>query len=144
MIAANATLFSALKLAGAAYLVYIGVKSLLSGGGFQFDATEANGDKNRATPFRDGLLCNVLNPKVTIFIMAIFSQLIELATPTFDKALYGAFLTLEVFVVWNLFVSFVRTRLVPGVIQKFQVTIDRVVGVLLIGFGGALALERAR
>jgi len=51
---------------------------------------------------------------------------------------------MEAFIVWNLFVSFVRTQYVLSFIQKFQVAIDRFVGVGLIGFGSALALDESR
>lgn len=87
------------------------------------------------------LLCNVLNPKVTIFILAVFSEVIEPLTPVFLKVIYGVFIALEAFLVWNLFVVLIRTKFVLALIQRFQVTIDRVVGVVLIGLGGALVIE---
>jgi len=143
-IAASATLFSIMKLAGAAYLIYIGLKSLFSKGGFSFNQAENSKPEKKSTPFLDGLLCNVLNPKVTIFILAIFTQVIEPSTPVMDKIIYGLFIALEAFVVWNIFATVIRTKYVLSFIQKFQVAIDRVVGVVLVGFGGALALDEAQ
>ncbi|MCW8931665.1 MAG: LysE family translocator [Gammaproteobacteria bacterium] len=144
VIAASATLYSIMKFAGAGYLIYIGLKSLFSGGGLTFNETEKSILKKRSRPFLDGLLCNVLNPKVTIFILAVFTQVVEPSTPVMDKIIYGLFIIFEAFVVWNFFVILVRTKLVLGFIQRFQITIDRVVGVFLIGFGSALALDEAR
>jgi len=144
VIAASATLFSIMKLAGAAYLIYIGLKSLFSKGGLTLKQNHNSALEKKSTPFLDGLLCNVLNPKVTMFILAIFTQLIEPSTAVFDKIIYGLFIVMEAFIVWNLFVSFVRTQYVLSFIQKFQVAIDRFVGVVLIGFGSALALDESR
>ncbi len=141
VISANATIYSIMKFAGAGYLIYIGLKSLFSEGGFTLGKTRKFDMEIQSTPFRDGLLCNVLNPKVTIFILAIFTQVIEPSTAVFDKALYGIFIALEAFIVWNIFVTLVRTKLVLDLIQKYQVTINRTVGILLIGFGCALALD---
>lgn len=141
VIAANTTLYSILKLVGAGYLIYIGVKSLSSGGRFTFNTTWKDDRVRQSTPFREGLLCNVLNPKVSIFILAMFTQVIEPTTAVFDKAVYGLFIAVEAFIVWNFFATLVRTRLVLNLMQKYQVTIDRVVGIFLIAFGGALALD---
>jgi threonine/homoserine/homoserine lactone efflux protein len=141
IIAASAKLYSIMKFAGAGYLIYMGLGSVLSRGGLTLDKTKQSVIEKRATPFRDGLLCNVLNPKVTIFILAVFTQVVEPATPVFDKIIYGFFIALEAFIVWNVFATLVRTKLVLGLIQKFQVTIDRTVGVVLVGFGIALALD---
>ncbi|MBF0380994.1 MAG: LysE family translocator [Magnetococcales bacterium] len=141
VISTSATLFTILKIAGSAYLIYIGVKSLLSTGGLSLDGTNQSAAKKHSTPFRDGLFCNVLNPKVTMFILAVFTKIIEPSTPVDDKIIYGIFMVFEVFIVWNIFITLVRTKLVLGFMQRFQVAIDRITGVVLIGFGGALALE---
>ncbi|MDM8566871.1 LysE family translocator [Candidatus Halobeggiatoa sp. HSG11] len=140
VIAASATIYSIIKLAGAGYIIYIGFKSLISEGELNLDDTE-NKSKNFATPFRDGFLCNILNPKVTLYILAVFTQVVEPSTPVFDKIIYGFLIVFEAFVVWNFFVSFIRIKLVLRQIQRFQVIIDRVVGVMLIGFGGLLVLK---
>lgn len=141
VIAANTKLYSIMKFAGAGYLIYIGLKSLSSGAGFTVNKADKSDIKRYSTPFRDGLICNVLNPKVTIFILAMFTQVIEPSTAVFDKVVYGLFIAFEAFIVWNIFVSFVRMKLVLNLLQQYQVTIDRIVGVFLVSFGGVLALD---
>lgn len=143
VIAASATIYAAVKLAGAAYLIYIGVQSLRSSGGMRFAQAKAAEPESWKIPFRDGFMCNVLNPKVTLFILAVFTQVIEPATPLAEKVFYGLFIAFEAFIVWNLFVSLVRTHLILGVIQRFQTAIDRIVGVVLIALGGALFWEES-
>ncbi len=56
VIAASATLYSTMKLAGAAYLIYVGLKSFLSAGGLKFDQAGKSVISKPGTPFRDGLL----------------------------------------------------------------------------------------
>jgi len=141
VIAASAKVYSIMKFAGAAYLIYLGMRSFSSRGGLTFVGSANPPTGKRATPFRDGLLCNVLNPKVTMFILAVFTQVVEPATPVLDKVVYGGFIALEAFIVWNVFATLVRTRLVLRLMQRFQVAIDRSVGVILVGFGIALALD---
>lgn len=142
VISTSANLYSVMKLAGAGYLVYIGVKSLLSKEQLLLDETGKTAAEKRATPFRDGFFSNVLNPKVTIFILAVFTQVIGPETSIVDKVLYGFFIEVEAFFVWNVFAALVRTKLVLGLIQRFKLVIDRTVGVVLIGFGIALALDK--
>jgi threonine/homoserine/homoserine lactone efflux protein len=131
-------LYVAIRWAGAAYLIYIGVKSLFSRGGI---ALSTQGVTESSTPLqalREGFLCNVLNPKVTLFILAVFTQVIAPSTPTLDKVAYGLVIILEAFFVWNLFVALIRTPVVLHLLNSCQVTIDRVIGLILIGFGGSL------
>ncbi len=77
-----------------------------------------------------------------MFILAVFTQIIEPTTPVFEKIIYGAFIAIQAFVVWNIFVLFIRTKPVLVLLNKFQVAIDRTVGVALVGFGVALALDK--
>lgn len=78
---------------------------------------------------------------MTIFILAVFTQIIEPSTPTHEKVIYGFAILIEAFVVWNLFVMFIRTKLVLMFMQKFQLTIERVVGLFLVGFGSILLFD---
>jgi threonine/homoserine/homoserine lactone efflux protein len=70
-----ALLFSALKYAGAAYLVFLGIQAYLK--------PPQNDDvppvRRRGAPFVQGFLTNLLNPKVAIFILAFFPQFIATA-----------------------------------------------------------------
>ena len=143
VIVASATLYTAAKFAGAAYLVYIGLKSLFADGGMALSNDPAQPlQRTAAAAFRDGLMCNLLNPKVTIFILAVFTQVVDPSTAVIDKVIFGIFIVAESFIVWNLFVRLVRTRLVLGFLQRHQRAINAVVGVFLVGFGVALMLDQ--
>lgn len=62
--------YAAVKLAGAAYLVYLGVRTLRGTGGIEVDV----GAPTAAGSFRQGLATNVLNPKVALFFLAFLPQ----------------------------------------------------------------------
>lgn len=76
LLATSPYAFMAVKLAGAAYLVYIGVRALLSrSGGLPGVDTAVNASYGPA--FRQGILSNLLNPKVALFFLALMPQFIS-------------------------------------------------------------------
>ncbi len=79
MLQASPALFFVLKLAGAGYLLYLGVKQWTSQHNVfaQIDARPAGAGKNRWQLFRQGLLMALSNPKAILFFSALFPQFIE-------------------------------------------------------------------
>jgi threonine/homoserine/homoserine lactone efflux protein len=78
LLASSALAFAAVKYAGAAYLVYIGVRRLLS----RADAPAARLDLPRrslARLYRDGFVVNLLNPKTALFFLAFLPQFVDAA-----------------------------------------------------------------
>jgi len=75
ILATSATGFSVVKWAGAAYLLYLGIKALRSDGSGFIAKSEANSP--RAFPiFRQGIVVALLNPKVAIFFLAFLPQFV--------------------------------------------------------------------
>ncbi|WP_322068293.1 LysE family translocator [Paraburkholderia bannensis] len=150
LLAASATAFTVIKLVGACYLVYLGVRLILTK---QSDAAPAASaaPANAATGvqtrplrqlFLSGFWTNVLNPKVVLFFVSFFPQFVTVTSP--HKIL--AFLALgAVFVlmstVWNSFVAWIAGSVTqrfsgkPG-IRKW---LDRTVGSAFVGLGVKLA-----
>ena len=79
LIASSATAFEVIRYLGAAYLVLLGVKALRSRGAAEGDAglAIAAAPAPLAQLFRDGMLVNVLNPKVALFFLAFLPQFID-------------------------------------------------------------------
>jgi len=75
IIAASAAAFTTVKLLGAGYLVYLGIRTLL-GGGAALDVAAAESRPLRRT-FWQGALVNVLNPKTAIFFLAFVPQFVD-------------------------------------------------------------------
>ncbi|MBW8483981.1 LysE family translocator [Actinomadura parmotrematis] len=73
LVAASATAFGAVRYAGAAYLLYLAYRSFRGGGGEEPDLAP------RSLPrvYLDGVLVNVLNPKVILFFLAFLPQFVD-------------------------------------------------------------------
>jgi threonine/homoserine/homoserine lactone efflux protein len=80
IIASSATAFTAVKLAGAAYLIYIGVRRLVSREEALPEATVARRSSRRL--FAQGVVVNVLNPKTAVFFLAFLPQFVDPARGT--------------------------------------------------------------
>ena len=74
LIASSAEAFTVVKFAGAAYLVYLGVQRIRHAGE---DDHEQQAPRSHAHLFRQGVVVNVLNPKVAIFFVAFLPQFID-------------------------------------------------------------------
>ena len=144
ILAASATAFTAVKLAGAGYLLYVGVGLLRSKSPpARMDASGSCEFSMRGV-FMQGFLTNVLNPKVALFFLAFLPQFV--AAEASSKPL--AFLVLGIIfdfngTLWNLFVAWTTARLsklAPS--AAFKVWFNRCVGALFIGVGIRLALAR--
>lgn len=83
LLAASPVAFGAIKVAGAAYLAVMGVRSILSGGASFSAVAEGAGEQDgRSATLRtygQGVLTNVLNPKIILFFLALLPQFV--ATP---------------------------------------------------------------
>jgi threonine/homoserine/homoserine lactone efflux protein len=148
ILAASATAFAAVKLIGAAYLVYVGISLIRSKG-----STESPPVAGVDCPaplrgiFFQGFLTNVLNPKVALFFLAFLPQFVS--SDAASKPL--AFLFLGVVfdfngTIWNLLVAWstahLSKRLAAGV--EFKKWFDRCVGGLFVCIGVRLALAQQR
>jgi threonine/homoserine/homoserine lactone efflux protein len=136
---ASAEVFAVVKLAGAAYLVWLGLQAIRHAGVHAPDARGAVG----GSPFRQGLLCNLLNPKAGIFFTALLPQFVS---PQ-DPALLVSMLLTAIAAVTSLAWLSVYAAVVPhagDVLRRPPVrrALDRVTGLVLIGLGVRLALTR--
>ncbi len=148
LLATSATAFTVLKWAGAAYLMWMGIRLLLAKGGDS--AIVPAGVRAEAVAvdlwrvYRQGFLTNVLNPKVALFFLAFVPQFI--APGTEDKV--TAFLLLGL--IFNLnslpinfgyawFAGWATRRVVA--VQRAMHWMDRAAGVMFIGFGLRLAMS---
>jgi threonine/homoserine/homoserine lactone efflux protein len=87
---ASETLFTALKLAGAGYLVYLGIRMMLTRE-IAIDAGDAAGRGSRMRLVLQGILSNVTNPKIILFFFAFLPQFVDPASehPTRDLVALG-------------------------------------------------------
>jgi threonine/homoserine/homoserine lactone efflux protein len=136
VIAASAAAFTAIKLAGALYLVYLGVRTLL--GSHERVAVVARGGS-----FRQGLASNLLNPKIAVFFTSLLPQFVDTAHARPGDLLLLGVLFNCMGVVWLLTYAelVAHGRNVLGR-PRVRRTLDRLTGVALVGLGARLAFER--
>ncbi len=134
-------LFNAIKLVGAVYLVYLGVKLLRAkpSGGLAESAVAPLSD---AAALRTGFLTNALNPKTTVFIVSLFMQVVRPETPLAVQIGYGAFISAAHMAWFGLVALCFSAGAVRDRLLAVRHWIDRAFGGLLIGFGILLAVAR--
>ncbi|WP_216212715.1 LysE family translocator [Amycolatopsis aidingensis] len=143
LLAASATAFTVVKLAGAAYLVFLGAKALLAArrGGESLPWSPEPDALGAGRAFRQGLLCNVLNPKCAVFFVALLPQFLPAAPTLADTVLLSAIPVLCT-ALWFLVVANVvgaMRRLFTA--PRVRRTLDAVTGTLLVALGLRLALQ---
>lgn len=144
----SATAFHLVKIAGACYLMWLGVQSLYGvvRGGSYAESTGPSGIPGMVSPRRcllEGFLSNVLNPKVAVFYLAFLPQFIGPTDPVLRKSLLLAGIHYAEGILWLATVSIVldRTRrfFLKSSVRRW---LDGLCGTLLVGLGLRLAVER--
>lgn len=129
-------LFDIIKYLGGAYLIYLGIKALLSKLSAKKDPRNVQTfTLTRFQAFRIGFVCNLMNPKVVLSFIAIFTVAIKPITPIWLQILLGLEMMTVTFL-WFNFVSHMVTH--PKVLKRIDTIQHRLVksmGVILILFG---------
>jgi RhtB (resistance to homoserine/threonine) family protein len=133
-------LFHALKLVGAAYLVWLGTRMLAAKLGGNAVATAA-ATLSDGQALRVGFLTNALNPKTTVFIVSLFIQVVEPTTALPVQIGYGAFIAAAHILWFALVALFFSAGPVRQRILAVYHWIDRSFGALLVGFGVMLGVS---
>lgn len=144
---ASAIAFTILKLAGASYLVYLGITTFLSLRSAPRRAQHRAPPRTRllgpqGSPFRQGLISNLFNPKIAVFFTSFIPQFVTPGPAAAAESLVLAGIFIAMGLVWlasyALFAStasrFLRRPTINNVLTVAT-------GCVLIGFGLALALE---
>ena len=126
-------LFTTIKVAGAAYLLYIGWQAILVQKAEVKDFNPVSNDTmTSAKAFRQGFITNVLNPKATLFFLSLFTTIVSGETPMAVQAIYGIWMSVMTGA-WFVFLSLMLTQQkVRQFFAAFGHWIDRVLGAFLI------------
>jgi RhtB (resistance to homoserine/threonine) family protein len=143
IIAKSILLFNIIKYAGALYLLYIAYKMLTDKSQLDTGGIAINGSVNHWEIYRDGILTNILNPKVSLFFIAFLPQFID---PSFKSTILP-FLTLGfTFIttgtIWCLIVAIFASAIFDKLKENKRVStyINRFCGLTLVGLGIKVAL----
>ena len=144
----SATAFQLVKLAGAGYLVWLGVQSLRSAvrPPSPPDSVEAVIPTGGITPQQcllEGFLSNVLNPKAAVFYLAFLPQFIGPTEPVLTKSLLLASIHYVEAILWfgllSILLDHLRRFILQSAVRRW---LDGLCGAMLVGFGARLALAR--
>jgi RhtB (resistance to homoserine/threonine) family protein len=143
---ASDTAFTALKLVGAAYLIWLGVQAIRAARRGGSHATEESVGRHSLSGrggFRQGLVSDLANPKIGAFFTSVLPQFAGSGHSELVPFLVLGGLFVLMTVVWLCAYALVAVR-ASELLRRPRVNaaIDRVSGAILIGFGVRLALER--
>ncbi len=141
VVAASATGFTIIKWIGVAYLIWLGIQSLRSNGGSFLRGEHLESSSSWAI-FRQGVLIDLLNPKVAIFFLAFLPQfVVQGAGPVWIQLMLHGALIILVGAVVEIALVFVGDRLTVRLrsSRKLALWLDRTMGTLFIGLGLRLA-----
>lgn len=143
LISRSVLLFNILKWMGAAYLIYVGIKSLRAKRSPQLVTPNSPTlELNPRTAFRMGFLTCLLNPKVTLFFLALFTQIIQPGTPLLTQMFYGLTIVAIEFG-WAAIVALTASQ--PIIKNRFVAVshwFERFTGAVLILLGLRLAVTQ--
>ena len=77
VLVASATAFTMVKLVGAAYLVYLGARLILDHRALPANGSDSAAERSMRRVFTDGVVVEVLNPKVAVFFLAFLPQFVD-------------------------------------------------------------------
>ena len=146
VLAASRPAFAALRIAGAVYLVWLGGQALWHArrGAPAAPATApAGGPPSRWRSYRTGLLTNLLNPKIILFYVTFLPQFVVPGPGAVARTGLLAAVFLAMVTAW-LVASVALLQRLRGVLTRAAVRrrVERVTGVVLVGLGVRLAVER--
>ena len=133
--------FNVIRYAGAAYLVYLGIRQFFSKPQVDEESIETLRNEPAWSMFRRGLWVNLLNPKAIVFFLAFLPQFIRVDEPLVPQYLVvaGTVVTIDILVMWFFFAATARS------FQRFtrdargQRMLNRIFGVLFVAVGVVLA-----
>jgi threonine/homoserine/homoserine lactone efflux protein len=141
VLAASQGAYDALRLVGAVYLVWLGLQSLLAARRGDYRAPEARG--GRSSPFRQGLLTNLFNPKIAVFYSTFLPQFIGPGDPALLISMLLAGVHIAFGLVWLSAYAWLLDRTVTAFkASRVRRALDALTGTVLVALGLRLAAER--
>jgi threonine/homoserine/homoserine lactone efflux protein len=143
ILARSAAAYDGVRLAGAAYLAYLGVQALRG-------AAARGPQAARPRPggvgfFRDGLLTNLLNPKVALFYLTFLPQFVDPRRPALSQSLFLAGIHVALGLAWlAAYAAFVDRMAALFATGRGRRVVEAITGTLLVGLALRLAFEERR
>ncbi|MEC3918130.1 LysE family translocator [Nocardia sp. CDC160] len=143
LLAASAQAYTVVKLVGAIYLAFIGIRALLAArrGDYRPDPDAAANRRSALVSFRQGLLTNLLNPKCAVFFIALVPQFLP-AHPSALGTLELAAVCTVANLVWLVTLAFGVGALRQWFTRRrVRRILDAAMGTFMVGLGLRIAME---
>ena len=148
LLVASQPLFLAVRLVGAAYLVFLGIQALRSAVFTKRDPGEpvragSTTRLRRSVAYRQGLLSNLSNPKIVVFFLSLLPQFIERGQASLTRMLLLGLIFCTITVSWLTLYAVVVAR-VGDFLRRDRVRrgLEATTGLALVGLGLKLATDR--
>ena len=138
IIKTNIIIFNGIKIISIFFLIYMGIKSILNKKNLDFGE---GSKKNGLSSFIQGLIISILNPKIFIWFVAIYSQFMS-SENDFVFNSYLVFTASIVDATWYIFLTFIVTSdIVLRFLKNKSIIIHRIIGVLFIIISAILLID---
>lgn len=135
LISRSILLFNIIRLLGAGYLVFLGIKSLRSKPLPVIAQTDAALESSTISALRSGFLTDLLNPKATLFFLALFTQIVDPGTPMFAQVIYAMTVVMLEFAFLAFLAMAIGHQSVRKRLQAVNRHIEQITGIILITLG---------
>lgn len=141
VISQSIMIFNIIKISGAIYLIYIGLKSLfVKSNKIKIENLDSTEEISPFKAVKIGFLTNLLNPKATLFFLSLFTFIISPETPKIILIILCIIFILNTFL-WFALLAFLLTQnKILNIFNKYQNIVSKILGVILISLGMYVAL----
>ena len=142
LVASSPMAFNVIRYAGAAYLVYLGIRQFLSKPAAAQEQAATLSNEPAWSIFRRGFWVNLLNPKAIVFFLAFTPQFIRPDQPLVAQyaVLTATIVAIDILVMWFFFAAAAKSFQRFTTTDRGQMVLSRVFGVLFVAVGILLAL----
>lgn len=133
-------IFSAIKIVGAVYLIYVGYKTFFTKIRLNIDLSSSV-SLSPMGALRTGFLTNALNPKTTLFVVSTYTQVVSPETSLSLQIAYGLFMSFTHWAWFSLVALFFSHATLREIMLSKQIVLNKTIGGVLMGLGVSLALS---
>jgi threonine/homoserine/homoserine lactone efflux protein len=137
VITSTPLLFFSMKVLGAGYLIFLGIKSLTKKSKLKLE-TGSNSLPTTFGAFRMGFLTNALNPKTMLFVVATYTQVVNVESSLTSSFAYGLFISISHWMWFSIVAYFFSAKALRRIMLDQQNFVDKSIGTALIGLGFSL------
>lgn len=142
IISQSILIFNVIKYMGAGYLIYIGLKSLLSKKShINIHDQQKKKEISKWQAIKMGFLTNALNPKATLFFLSLFTLIISPDTPNSILAIASVMMVIDTILWFSLVAIFFTQKAIRQGFDRFQGLFNKTFGGLLVLLGVKVALS---